>query len=317
MELHILIDNLPAEDCPELHNEHGLSVYFTLDGKNWLVDTGASGKAFGNMEQLRICNPQICSVEEIEGVFISHGHNDHTGGLRTFIESNCRAPIWLHSSIRGNLFFSCRPHPAKPSAATDSAEGGLKATIREYRSIGMEQALFAEYGDRFHEIDCLTKISEKITLIPITGEKTHPTPMGNEFLYKNDLPDSFTHETAILIEHSEGKYAIISPCTHNGILNVLECCSRYMEKKDNDKLSGRGEISHFIGGLHYVDYLASGEGEKETASIKETATRLKELYPELKLCSGHCTCSAAGEILKNILGENYSTFRTGTSLQIL
>lgn len=317
MELHILIDNLPAENCPELHNEHGLSVYFTLDGKHWLADTGASGKFMHNMEQLRICTPQMCPVEEIDGVFISHGHNDHTGGLRTFIESNCRAPIWLHNSIRGNLFFSCRPRPAKPSAATDSAEGGLQATINEYRSIGMEQALFAEYGDRFREIDSPTKITEKITLIPITGERPYPTPMGNEFLYKNDLPDNFTHETVILIEHSEGKYAIISPCTHNGILNVLECCSRYMEENSSRKLSGKGEITHFIGGLHYVDYLATGEGEKETASIKETATRLKKLYPALKLYSGHCTCSTAGEILKNILGENYSTFRTGTSLQIL
>lgn len=301
MELHILIDNLPAENCPQLHNEHGLSVYFTVDGKHWLADTGASGKALGNMEQLRICNPQICSVEEIDGVFISHGHNDHTGGLRKFLEENTTAKIYLHNSIQGNYFYSCRP----------------KNGIREARNIGIEQALFIDFPHRFTQLDEPFAISEKVIALPVCGEKKYPTPMGNQFLFQNDLPDNFYHEMALLVEYSLEKYAVISPCTHNGILNVLECCSRYMEENSSRKLSGKGEITHFIGGLHYVDYLATGEGEKETASIKETATRLKKLYPALKLYSGHCTCSAAGEILKNILGENYNTFRTGTCLQIL
>lgn len=194
----------------------------------------------------------------------------------------------------------------------------------------MEQALFAEYGDRFREIESPTTITQKITLIPVTVGKLHPTPMGNEFLYKNDFPDNFSHETAILIEYTEGKFAVISPCTHNGILNVLECCrncitsgnSTCSTKENPNKgttgaeSSERGEITHFIGGLHYVDYLSMGEGEKELRAISGVAQTLKAEYPNLKIYSGHCTCAGAGAILKGILGENYSTFRTGTRITI-
>lgn len=302
MELHILIDNLPAENCPELHNEHGLSVYFSLDGKNWLVDTGASGKAFGNMEQLRICNTQICPIEEIDGVFISHGHNDHTGGLRKFLEENITAKIYLHSSIQGNYFFSCRP----------------KNGIREARNIGIEQALFIDFPHRFTQLDRPFAISEKIIALPVCGEKKYPTPMGNQFLYQNDLPDNFYHEMALLVEYSQERYAVISPCTHNGILNVLEHCSEYLRNRKG--LSGRENIGYFVGGLHFVDYLnipgMEDAAEKEAVSIAETANYLKELYPAMKIFSGHCTCIAAGEILKNIMGENYSTFRTGSQIII-
>lgn len=290
MELHVIIDNLPCGKMPALHSEHGLCLQFAMDGNNYLVDSGASGKFLQNMEQLG--HKGICLPHEVDAVFISHGHNDHTGGLRSFLESNTHAPIYLHSSIRGNYFFSCRP----------------KNGIREARSIGMEQALFAESGHRFREIDSPTRITEKITLIPISGGKPYPTPMGNEFLYMNDFPDKFPHETAILVEHAPGEYTVISPCTHNGILNVLECCSSHIAS---------GKIRYFVGGLHYVDYLQGGGENKEAAQIAGTARKLRELYPSLKVFSGHCTCSAAGELLESILGDHYSTFCTGTTISCI
>ena len=419
MELHVIIDNLPLQEIPyrsgmdisavatdepgrvksaaegmdaEKHaaggmalcNEHGLCLHFALDGKNYLVDTGASGKALDNMDTLHRNGNSVPQAEKIDAVFISHGHNDHTGGLRKFIEQNSTAPIYLHNSIRGNYFFSSRP----------------KNGVREARSIGMEQALFAEHQERFLEIEGATRITEKITLIPVTGTKGYAAPMGNEFLFKNDFPDNFAHEVAILVEHAPGKYTVISPCTHNGILNVLECCTRYLSAPScaengewcqnghfsapndaqNEKwcknghfsapscaeneewcqngyfsepsygknraadgatvgatgetaggatvgatgeagggaagevLSGRGEIRYFVGGLHYVDYLQGCGENKEAAQIIGTANKLKELYPGLKVFSGHCTCSAAGELLGSVLGDNYATFCTGSTI---
>ena len=73
-------------------------------------------------------------------------------------------------------------------------------------------------------------------------------------------------------------------------------------------------ITHFIGGLHYVDYLLMGEGKKETASIIETAGYIKEKYPNLEIVSGHCTCSKAGDILKSVLDDRYATFCSGYSI---
>ena len=309
MKLHVLIDNLPAQDTAQqpaggngsytnhtLASEHGLSFLLqTPQGENFLIDTGAGGGFIGNMQLLKDTFPgNFCSIEEIDGVFISHGHNDHTGGLRRFIESNTSAPIWLHNSIQGNLFFSCRP----------------KNNVREARSIGMEQSLFAEYGDRFVQISEPAAITGNITLIPVGGPAgTHPMPMGNRYLYKNDFPDDFSHEVAILVEFAPEQYAIISPCSHRGLLNILEVTSSFCTISSES-------IKFFIGGLHYVDYLGEEDAKKEAAQIVQAAEYIREHYPNLKVFSGHCTGSAAREVLQDALNENYQHFCTGTTIEL-
>lgn len=289
MILHTIIDNQPSKDTSgtNLQSEHGLCFQFTSDGKNYLVDTGASGAFIGNMETL--AGNGVCNVEDIDAVFISHGHNDHTGGLRKFFEHNSKAPVYLHNSIRGNFFYSCRP----------------KKGVRKARNIGMEQALFADFGHRFTEIGEITRITEKITLIPLSGRRDFPAPMGNEFLYCNDLPDNFTHEVAVLVEYAPEEFAVISPCSHNGILNILEDCREWI---------GKGCIKHFVGGLHYVDYLPMGQGEKEAAPILKTASIIKEKYPLLKIHTGHCTCTRAAELLADALGCRCSIFCSGYTI---
>ena len=333
MKLHVLIDNLPAQDSAQqpagangsytnhtLASEHGLSFLLqTPQGENFLIDTGAGGGFIGNMQLLKDAFPgNFCCIGEVNGVFISHGHNDHTGGLRKFIEANTSAPIWLHNSIQGNLFFSCRNRGA--SATT--------AGVMEARSIGMEQSLFAEYGDRFVQISEPTAITGNITLIPMGDSSlSHPMPLGNKYLYKNDFPDDFSHETAILVEFAPEQYAVISPCSHRGILNILDRCTQFLTimtssqgadcKKVPIRTSSQGaKIRYFIGGLHYVDYLGEEETKKEAAQIVQAAEYIREHYPNLKVFSGHCTGSAAREVLQDALKENYQHFCTGTTIEL-
>ncbi len=299
MKLHVLIDNLPNPATPALQHEHGLSMLLSLKGNNYLIDTGASGKFLENLQLLKETDNSLPLAGEIDAVIISHGHNDHTGGLRKFFETNETAPVYLHSEIKGNWFFSCRP----------------KNNVHEARSIGMEQALFAEYPQRFLQTETPVAITKEITILPASANKKYATPMGNEFLYKNDFPDDFSHELITLIEYSPMCYAVVSPCTHNGILNVLEVCVEHIIK-----LSGRKReecsamIKYFVGGLHYVDYLLMEQGEKETASILETAKLVKDMYPCMKIFSGHCTCSNAGNTLEGIMGEKYNTFCSGYTI---
>ena len=69
MKLHVLIDNLPSQENPALHHEHGLSILLqTPEGKNYLIDTGASGKFIENLEILRQADSSLPSVEEIDAV---------------------------------------------------------------------------------------------------------------------------------------------------------------------------------------------------------------------------------------------------------
>lgn len=310
MKLHILIDNLPNQHNPNILYEHGQCMLLQSDeGKNYLIDTGASGKFIENLEILRQTDTSLPTVDEIDAVIISHGHNDHTGGLRSFFEANTTAPVYLHSSIQGNLFFSCRNRGA---SATSSG-------VMEARSIGMEQSLFAEYGHRFVQISEPVSITDKITIVPMEESAgTQPMPLGNKYLYKNDFPDSFTHEVAVLIEFAPQQYAIISPCSHNGILNILPIMTTSQgansTKTPIRTSSQRAQIRYFIGGLHYVDYLSEEDAKKEAAQIIQAAGYLKEKYPYLKVFSGHCTGNAAREVLQENLKENYEHFNTGMKI---
>ncbi len=320
MKLHVLIDNLASQDNPALHHEHGLSLLLQApEGKNILIDTGASGKFLENLETLRQADSTLPSAEEIDAVIISHGHNDHTGGLRSFLEANTTAKVYLHSSIQGNLYFSCRNR-----GASTTSPG-----IMEARSIGMEQSLFAEYGHRFVQISQPLSLSGKITLIP-TGESagSQPMPLGNKYLYKNDFPDDFSHELAVYAEFAPEQYAVISPCSHRGILNILPIGTSSHgadsqktpirtsshgadSQKTPIRTSSHGAI-YFIGGLHYVDYLNAEDAKKEATQIVQAAEYINEHYPNLKVFSGHCTGNDARQVLQNSLKGKYTHFSTGT-----
>ena len=56
--------------------EHGLSIFIEVDGLRVLFDTGAGISAVHNAQLMGI------DLLSIDRIVLSHGHNDHTGGLR-------------------------------------------------------------------------------------------------------------------------------------------------------------------------------------------------------------------------------------------
>ncbi|HQO70467.1 MAG TPA: MBL fold metallo-hydrolase, partial [Clostridia bacterium] len=59
----------------DLKSEHGLSLYIETSGKRILFDSGASGLFMENAIKMGI------NISDIDYAVISHGHNDHGGGL--------------------------------------------------------------------------------------------------------------------------------------------------------------------------------------------------------------------------------------------
>ena len=65
----------------ELIGKHGQSFLIKVDNDQILIDTGADGPTLlHNMKILGI-NPN-----DITHLILTHGHYDHTGGLKSFIE---------------------------------------------------------------------------------------------------------------------------------------------------------------------------------------------------------------------------------------
>ena len=65
-----------------------------------------------------------------------------------------------------------------------------------------------------------------------------------------------------------------------------------------------------------MDYLGEEDAKKEAAQIVQAAEYIKGNYPNLKVFSGHCTGSAAREVLQDALKENYAHFCTGTAIEL-
>jgi len=87
----IVYDNTSLE--PELIPDWGFSCLVEAHGKRILFDTGAKGEILlHNMGHLGI------DPADLDGVFISHSHFDHTGGLPEVL-SGRSIPVYLPASI--------------------------------------------------------------------------------------------------------------------------------------------------------------------------------------------------------------------------
>lgn len=255
MDYKILIDNRPFADVPGLVCEHGFALYFEYGGERWLFDTGASGSFIDNARLLGV------NIEDIDNVVISHGHNDHTGGLGSFLEINRKAVVYISSLIPGTTYYSMRRGPA--------------------RYIHPDPSIFERWSERFRFLEKgVIELAPGIDAIFPTCVK-YPMPAANAFLYAGEERDSFAHELFLLVKEGGG-FHVLSSCSHRGLLNILEDAANIAGSKG-------GEILSFTGGMHFVDI----PGVDNTLHIKEVCSVLRRDYPNIKIATGHCNSDAA------------------------
>ena len=270
IHIQVLIDNFPSVEQPELKSEHGLSFFVMYKGKRILCDMGASPAFLENAEQMQV------NLKKLDFAFLSHGHADHTGGLRAFLSYNDKTPVYLASSICQQRYFSSRR--------------GFK------REISTEAALFELYPDRLIPVSESTWLGEGIAVVRNQCHQ-YAKPLGNQYLTVAEAGteqlDAFTHELSLAFVTSEG-LVILSSCSHEGALNIIDSCVKFMGEK---------HVRAFIGGLHLVD----SDQVADEASL--LTSQLQSFYPGLKVITGHCTGVRAREVLKEV--PFISFFQTG------
>ena len=89
LKLSVLVDDTVASD--KYLTEHGISVLIELpNGHRWLVDTGTTDIFLLNAERMGI------SLDGLTGITITHGHDDHTGGLAFYSRLKGAPPVYGH-----------------------------------------------------------------------------------------------------------------------------------------------------------------------------------------------------------------------------
>jgi 7,8-dihydropterin-6-yl-methyl-4-(beta-D-ribofuranosyl)aminobenzene 5'-phosphate synthase len=88
IQMIIVYDNNSFNE--KLEKDWGFSCFIKGLEKSILFDTGTNGRILlANMEKIGI------RPEDIDLVFLSHDHRDHTGGLDVLLEQNHKIEVWL------------------------------------------------------------------------------------------------------------------------------------------------------------------------------------------------------------------------------
>ena len=276
MKITVLTDNTTSSKYPQATAEHGLSLFIEHGSTRILCDTGLSGTFMKNATLMGI------DLKTADFIFLSHGHNDHSGGLKEFLQQYPGKPLFLHPDSIEYSFFSTRR--------------GCK------RDISSDKEIATQHSNVIKSITRNTIISKGITAVAQT-DNTHSTPYGNCFLTKEkngkEIADDFTHELALAFESEKG-LVILSPCSHRGAVNIIKGCVQATSCK---------QVHAFIGGLHFVE---SDNLATETATFKK---EMNENFPDTKIITGHCTCDKAKAILANTMPQ-VSFFATGDTITL-
>lgn len=262
--------------CSEdLGCEHGLSLYIEALGRKILFDMGQGTLFAENAKKMDV------DLSKVEIAVISHGHYDHGGGLRTFLELNDKAKIYLQKGAFEKHY---------------SDDPGRKVYI------GLDERLLP--NDRFVLCDGSAEIARGLELLSsVCG--SWPVPSGNaELLMKvgeTYLSDDFSHEQSLIVRENE-KTLLISGCAHRGILNILECYGA---------LKG-GAPDYVIGGFHLS---APGKNEDEAPeTVSKVAEALNRAKTKYYTC--HCTGAASYKRLKSVLGDKIDYLSAGSGLAL-
>ena len=166
--------------------EHGLSLYVEANGKRLLFDFGQTEAFAENAKKLNI------DLSKVELAVLSHGHYDHSGGMKRFLEENTHAPVYLSQ-------YAFRPH-----FNADGTDIGVSSDLRENNRLTFT-------GDRLELGNGMTLFS--------CNELERPWPTDAFGLKEWDSPDEFLHEQYLVVEEN-GRRIVLSGCSHKGIVNI-------------------------------------------------------------------------------------------------
>jgi len=244
MKLTVLTDNNTIIDRYYL-GEPALCFYLEEGDHRILFDTGYSDVFIRNAEALGI------DLHAVTDIVLSHGHNDHTGGLRYLMDAmNCtNVRLTAHPGV-----FAKREY--------EGLSVGSPVTEEECRACGIRMNLTCTP----------VKISDRLTFlgeIPRVMSFESAFPVGMIREHGTESEDYVMDDSALVFRGKEG-LTVITGCSHSGICNITE----YAQSLTEEVLPLQG----VIGGFHLM---------KDDRQLRETVSYLKE-HVTGTLCPCHC-----------------------------
>ena len=274
VQIKVLLENFSVNN--KYKTKHGLSILIEYNEKKILLDVGPDGRFTKNADIMGI------DLSKIPELYLSHNHNDHTGGLNEFVKINNTAAIFLMDDINNKYYVKLFFLPIFV---------GLK--------------LKKEYYSRITQIKNDQNIDNKIFFLKNSiNENTKPT--FNKKLFKKEngrmVQDKFDHE-GILVLDDNNELLIFNSCSHNGILNIIETVKNKIPNK---------KIRSYIGGLHLSN--PNTKQHENNEYLDNIINMIK--MSNINIYTGHCSGKYVINYFKEKLGNSIHEINTGMELSV-
>ncbi|MEN8126965.1 MAG: iron-sulfur cluster assembly scaffold protein [Planctomycetota bacterium] len=262
LSVSVLVENTATEG---FSSEHGLSFWIEYNGRHILFDTGQSDLALRNAKKLSV------DLSKTDAIVLSHGHYDHTGGLKAVLDKAPKAMIYLHPDapkVRYSFNRGKTPRQiSMPQTCCDAlAEAVPKGTV-----------VYTEKPQRIYPGVMVTGSIPRMMKYEDTGGAFYDDIEGA-------IADKIVDDQAMLIDTPQGLVVILG-CAHSGVVNTLHYAA---------KLTGQDHIYAVIGGMHLLN--ASGKRTEKTIEAFKH-------YKVQKIASCHCTGEEAAENITTAFGN--------------
>ncbi len=274
MKITTLVENTVYR--ASLRAEHGVAMLIEADGRRILFDTGQSGEVL-----LENSNAMGIDLRTVDALVLSHGHYDHTGGIRALSALITSVDTYGHSDLFNNKWAKTRD-------------------TERYIGIPVSRQAMSAWGFRLR----LSKEPEQVSAsVRTTGEIPRVTEFetiesrlclreGDDF-----VQDPLTDDLSLVIRSERGLILVLG-CAHSGLVIIL---------KHVHEMYGEEKIYLVIGGTHLVN--------ASNARIQKTIDTLKDYHVE-KIAASHCTGEPAVISFHEALGDKMIPNHVGDVIEI-
>jgi 7,8-dihydropterin-6-yl-methyl-4-(beta-D-ribofuranosyl)aminobenzene 5'-phosphate synthase len=261
LKIAILCNDTPASS--QYMAEHGVSIFVGLpNGHHWLFDTGTTDVYQLNAKKMGL------SLDNLKGIIISHGHDDHTGGLAFYPRLKGDPPIYGHPYIWAKQYQVKKGAPVRIC--------GMPYMARKYAA------------PHFHAVHGITKMDQDLyffTDVPRPAGSYAPTK-GKFFNEDGTGPCPITDDGTLVVKTPKG-LVVLFGCGHAGYVNILQDIHQKFPKE---------KLLAVIGGLHLKS--ANDKVLAKAAAYTETLKGKGFTF-----YGGHCTGKNAIAFFKTKFGD--------------